>query len=384
MSQLAIHQRPADDMLSHWAYNSLKRHPLLRRVIDRYQELPAFRTFDFLWEGVETALRESQHDSNAQSIRDDLRKGPPPPSKKSQQEAKGVVAPKGKGKTKDEKKPEAKAKANPKDSKSSDYKGKGKGKANPKAGQPSPPKASNSGGTPPPCIFHARGKCTLANCPFSHDSQSVPANPAPSSMPKASAPVPKAKAAAAMVAFLGGLGPVVGLTSTLDPTSTGFLDFIGDTGAGECLGSPEALRKQGINLPSSYFSDTSYPLKFATGGGSQQGSTTVGCWSDEFQRLSNIYMLPQCPLALSIGQLCNDGFSFMWPSGQLPFLVPPSSHVTYQVEGSTIEAHRIEHNVQVFRVSTEFVPGMPCVSSGGGIPVMNFHQLLPLTAPKNH
>ena len=128
LSQLAVHQRPADDMLSHWAYNSLKRHPLLRRVIGRYQELPALRTFDFLWEGVET-LRESQHDSNAQSIREDLRKGPPPPSKKSQQEAKGVVAPKGKGKTKDEKKPEAKAKANPKDSKSSDYKGKGKGKA---------------------------------------------------------------------------------------------------------------------------------------------------------------------------------------------------------------------------------------------------------------
>ncbi|CAL1167456.1 unnamed protein product, partial [Cladocopium goreaui] len=91
-----------------------------RRVIDRYQELPAFRTFDFLWEGVETALR-------------------------------------------------------------------------------------------------------------------------------ASAPVPKAKAAAAMVAFLGGLGPVVGLTSTLDPTSTGFLDFIGDTGAGEAPEILSALKRLGFD-----------------------------------------------------------------------------------------------------------------------------------------
>ena len=98
LSQLSVQQRPAEDMLAHWAYNSLKKHAFMRRVIDRYQEFPTFRTFDYLWEGVETALRDSQHDSNAQSIREDLRKSP----SNSKKESKAMVAkgsqPKGKGK----------------------------------------------------------------------------------------------------------------------------------------------------------------------------------------------------------------------------------------------------------------------------------------------
>ena len=124
LSQLSVHQRPADEMLSHWAYNSLKRHPLLRRVIDRYQELPAMRTFDFLWEGVVTALRESQHDTNAQSIRDDLRKGPQP-SKKTNPDTKAAVAPKGAEKGKGDKKSTDKAKPDPKAKGQDKQKGKG-------------------------------------------------------------------------------------------------------------------------------------------------------------------------------------------------------------------------------------------------------------------
>ena len=45
LSQLSVQQRPAEDMLAHWAYNSLKKHAFMRRVIDRYQEFPTFRTF---------------------------------------------------------------------------------------------------------------------------------------------------------------------------------------------------------------------------------------------------------------------------------------------------------------------------------------------------
>ena len=63
----------------------------------------------------------------------------------------------------------------------------------------------------------------------------------------------------------------MGMTTAVESDFSGYLDFIGDTGAGECLGSPEALKKQ-----------------FATGGGTQHGSTTVGCWADELKRLTNI------------------------------------------------------------------------------------------------
>jgi hypothetical protein len=166
LSQFSVHQRPADEMLTHWAYNSLKRHPLLRLVTDRYQELPAIRTFDFLWEGVVTALRESLHDTNAQSIRDDLRKGP-------QSSTKAAVAPKGNEEGKEDKKSNDKAKPDPK-AKGHD-KQEGKGKGSPKSGTPKPPKSTHQGGNPPPCIFHARGKCTRANCPSSHDTEATSA-----------------------------------------------------------------------------------------------------------------------------------------------------------------------------------------------------------------
>lgn len=82
------------------------------------------RTFDFLWEGVVTALRESQHDTNAQSIRDDLRKGPQP-SKKTNPDTKAAVAPKGAEKGKGDKKSTDKAKPDPKAKGQDKQKGKG-------------------------------------------------------------------------------------------------------------------------------------------------------------------------------------------------------------------------------------------------------------------
>ena len=108
------------------------------------------------------------------------------------------------------------------------------------------PKSIQQGGNHPPCIFYARGKCTRANCPFSHDAPATSAAAASTAMPKAPAAQPKAKAVAAMVAYLCGLGPVMGMTTAVESDFSGYLDFIGDTGAGECLGSPEALKKQGL------------------------------------------------------------------------------------------------------------------------------------------
>eukprot|EP00438_Fugacium_kawagutii_P023957 Skav232719 [mRNA] locus=scaffold4051:118337:123012:+ [translate_table: standard] len=362
LSQLTMAQRPAEAMLSHWAYQSLKKHPHMRRVIDRYKDDVANQTFEYLFNGVSRTIRESQHDANAQSIRDDLRKGP----KHSKQDSKdnktsaAAASPKGTGKEKKGGKSQPSNPGGKGQSQGSKEAAKAKGKQPPPKGKSSAPKP---GENPPVCIFHARGKCTRANCPFLH---MTPAQPASSSTvpPAKSVPTPKAKVAA-MVACLSGLGPVMGLTTTVDQSSVGYLDFIGDTGAGECLGSPEALKRQGVSLPDHFFAETSNPLKFSTGGGVQSGTSTVGCWSDEFSKMLSLYMLPQCPLALSIGQLCNDGFSFVWPAYGIPFLVPSSSSLSYQVDGSFLEADRVDHNVPVFRISTDFVPGLPCAPSGG-------------------
>ena len=246
LSQLSTSQQPPDDMLSQWAYGSLKKHSLMRRVIDRYLEVPAFRTFEYLWEGVELALKESQYDTNAQSIRDDLRKGPTTSPKKP--DTKAMPAnPKGKGTgTKGATKGDKNPKGDPKNSKES------KGKAN-KAEGPKP-KAGSQGktskeGTPPPCIFFARGKCTRTNCPFAHTNA-----PALTSTTEGSAAAPKAqpkaKAIAAAVALLAGADAAA--ASSMVSGNQGFIESIGDTGAGECLGSPEALARQGIVLDSGY------------------------------------------------------------------------------------------------------------------------------------
>ena len=368
LSQLPIADRPQDSLMSQWAYNSLKKHSLLRRTIDQYADRPTLRSFDFLWTGVEQALRESQYDTNAQSIRDDLRKGPSSPKK----DTKAMVAkgsqPKGKGK-KDQ---GSSSKETPK--------GKGtKGSQDPKKdyGKNSPkPKArpSTSSSDPPLCIFFQRGKCTRTNCPFAHVAGG---GAAPTGNPTAkSAPTPKAKVAAAMVALVTGLGcvgsveghsPILGMSGGVDSANSRYVEFIGDTGAGESLGSRSALLRQGFEVPDHCFVDTQAPLKFSTGGGSQQGTQTVGCWSNIWSNPQNVYMLDSCPMALSIGNLVqNEGYSFVWPCNGLPFLASTECNFTYDVEGDPLYAHRIEHNVPIFRFPATFVPGLTAVAAAPG------------------
>ena len=359
LSQLPVADRPQASLMSQWAYNSLKKHPLLRRTIDQYVERPSLRSFEYLWEGVELALRESQYDSNAQSIRDDLRKGPNSPKK----DPKAMVAkgsqPKGKGK-KDQGSapkgsPKGKGTKGPNDPKSDS----GKQTPNPKV------KPSNSS-NPPPCIFFQRGKCTRTNCPFAHTAGGGAAT---TGTPAAkSSPSPKAKAAAAMVALVTGLGcvgvveghsPVLGMSGGVDSAHSGYVEFIGDTGAGESLGSRSALQRQGFMVPDHYFTQTQSPLKFSTGGGAQPGSQTVGCWSDVFSQMQNVYMLESCPLALSIGSLVqNEGYSFVWPSNGIPFLAPPECKFSFALESEPLYANRVDHNVPIFRFPATFVPGL--------------------------
>lgn len=212
----------------------------MRRFIDRYLESKGLQTFAYLWDGVEQALKEAQYDTNAQSIRDDLRRGP-------------VV------------------KKDPKD--------------------------------------------------------------------------PKAL-----------------------PAAKGSQDFKGPKGAkGPGKDKGKEGKSQNVVLPSSFYTPTASPLTFSTGGGSQKGSETLGFWASEFERVQNVYMLPQCPLAFSVGQLCADGFGFVWPAHGLPFLCPPSTSFTYALDGPCIEAHRLDHRVPIFRFSApQLSPGLAAVPGGGG------------------
>ena len=179
-----------------------------------------------------------------------------------------------------------------------------------------------------------------------------------------------------MVALVTGLGcvgsveghsPVLGMSGGVDSANSRYVEFIGDTGAGESLGSRSALLRQGFEVPDHCFVDTQAPLKFSTGGGSQQGTQTVGCWSNIWSNPQNVYMLDSCPMALSIGNLVqNEGYSFVWPCNGLPFLASTECNFTYDVEGDPLYAHRIEHNVPIFRFPATFVPGLTAVAAAPG------------------
>ena len=268
LSQLPVGQRPNEELMSQWIFNTLKRHPLMRRVMDKYYDSSIGspnRSFDALWEGVERALLEAQHDTNTQSLRDDLKRGPTHVKKTP-----AVTATKGKEK--------GSPKANPKQAASSSSStqpnkgtgkstGKGESKDKKDSGKEKPKgsgSTSSTGGKPTkpmtpadksnyPCIYHAKGRCMRGDsCPYSHASTAQAAPKGTSNGPSGTAKV------AAAVAILA--------TSAVADSHSGFLEFVGDTGAGENLGSVEAFKRQGLNLPSDFVTTSSKPLNFLTGG----------------------------------------------------------------------------------------------------------------------
>ena len=160
------------------------------------------------------------------------------------------------------------------------------------------------------------------------------------------------------------------------------LDFVGDTGAGETLGSVQALRRQGFEVPDEVVTATSQPVQFLTGGGAKAGTSTVGFWTQEFDRLHNMYLLPNCPLALSIGQLCHEGYTFLWSGDTLPMLIPPTARFDYEVEGPVTPAIRVDHHVPIFRLTVACTHGLPATSSSShDVPVGGGHAAFGLGDP---
>ena len=159
---------------------------------------------------------------------------------------------------------------------------------------------------------------------------------------------------------------VAALTSgaTANPVgSSCTLDVIGDTGAGEHLGSKEAFLSQGVSssVVDQFCGTSSSHIAFETGGGKKHSNQSIGVWSESLKNVANMFMLKSCPLVYSIGQfVMNQGYSFFWPSGELPYLIPP--HVDFKMEVDVDEcrvADRVEHCVPIFKERVELISGMP-------------------------
>ena len=196
----------------------------MRRFIDRYLESKGLQTFAYLWDGVEQALKEAQYDTNAQSIRDDLRRGPV--VKKDPKDPKALPAAKG----------------------SQDFKGpkgaKGPGKDKGKEGK-SQNEAKGKGFDQRPILrFRSRSSVLTPKVNAKEElnapilTRTLQARLLAKPLPVRPRRLQKSAKAAAMVALLG----AVGAPQVTGAAIQGGLDFVADTGAGECLGSPEALK----------------------------------------------------------------------------------------------------------------------------------------------
>ena len=176
-NQIGPADRPEPRLLAKWLYDRVKKHPLMRRHVDKVRDAPPGSeclTFDWLWGKLEQCLHESQQEANALSIQEALRKGP---SKKphSVQESSGLPASKG-GK-------DGKGKGKPG---KGDKDGKGKSKQTSKPTTAKTPELTATQKAEMPCIYFAQGKCFREKCPFKHDpnAKSKPA-------PKTTNPKPK-------------------------------------------------------------------------------------------------------------------------------------------------------------------------------------------------
>ena len=331
------------------------------------------------------------------------KKSPPqPPPAPAKQEGKGD----GKGKSKG--------------------KGKGKDKAKEKSKAKGPPAKTGGGGAKAkptvPCIFFPKGTCNRgADCPFSHEV--APANTAKKGSGSASSAAAKTSAAVALVmpgsASASACNPrparshvATGLSAawrfltrwvamfstiafpSLAPSihnasqlyapaapallsmpagarvhssegNTYDLEWIADSGAGRSLASIEALKAQGIFLDERLCCDDE-TIVFETGNGKTTSGSVLYTSGSTFGD-SRSYMLPNCPVVRSMGEIVSSGMPFLWMPGKLPMFLQSSDAIQYSLDASKVlEAHKVEDHVPIFRESIQVhAPG----SSAFGFPI---------------
>ena len=140
------------------------------------------------------------------------------------------------------------------------------------------------------------------------------------------------------------------------------VEFMGDTGAGRHLGSVAGFTAQGVpeQIITAAIRNTISTVEFDTGGGEQQGTETVTVKADELGKQASLYLLKQCPLAMSIGQVVQSTRRpFVWIPDQLPFFARDSKSVKVTCNSSNrISASRVHENVPMFSFDISVTPGM--------------------------
>ena len=339
--------------------DELDKCPALKQKVEKARESrPGShrRTTEWLWNRVDIALELHQQKINRQEFDRTLRGKPqvlgpntqlpkgadtsaaPAPTNPNVAAAPATREKKKKKKTKKE---DSEVPATPAPNKGKG-KGKGKGDASPRRTTPRGTRGGGHGDSTPrsdqarrasqmtkeekartPCMFYAFGSCKATKCDFLHDDANKYTGPPPRSLaapkadPKAkpkSKPKPRPKATAS-------IAPLISAMPAAQAQDK--VTWIWDTGAGRHLIGKQALN----NKAAACVRRTDSPVGFATGGGAREGNQTL---SFEGSRLlpkdEQVYVLKECPPALSIGKTVIDGgHLFVWdPRENQPYLVSKS------------------------------------------------------------
>ena len=130
------------------------------------------------------------------------------------------------------------------------------------------------------------------------------------------------------------------------------LEWIADSGAGRSLASHEALHAQEVFLDQRLCFDDE-TVVFETGNGRTTSGSVLHATGKIFGD-SRSYMLPNCPVVRSMGEIVESGRPFLWMPNRLPMFLQDSEAIQYSLETSKmIEAHKVEDHVPVFRESIQ-------------------------------
>ena len=252
LGQLPISEKPSEDILSKWLFERLRKVKCLHLVIDCIKESgvgAVERTFDYLWNRVQKAIAESQHERNLTSIQENLRKGPSikKPGAVAQEDAKGKGKGK-KGKGKDKGKGKGKGKEPNQKGKKDDGKSRDSAKANDKGNDKNKDKNKGNGDPASGCGDAPAGKerASFGQRVCAEEGTNVLISMRDLAGPKAKA-APAVKPPKAAVALVGAAVLGVAASSAVPPAADRFeLEWALDSGAGEHVASEGALAMQGV------------------------------------------------------------------------------------------------------------------------------------------
>ena len=394
LNSLTKEERPAPSTMFQWLFEKLKGCSRMAKTIDKIKDSKlssSKRSFEYLYSKLKNTIRESREDDNNAAVAAGLNAGPlgktgkvgGAPANATDQRPK---RPKSRKRDKDKTTDASNAVTTSSDQTqnvggaAAKAKSKGKGKGRSKSSGPNSSNnanslhptgnehanSSNQGNQTPkspitdadrakiPCRYFQSGTCKLGkDCKFAHIQKDKPKDKIPAS--------------AALLLAMGSLG-TADATSRIPALPACLRDvyrveFMGDTGAGRHLGSLPGFTAQGVpeHIITSAMRKTNFPVEFDTGGGEQQGTNTVSMESPGTGSKALVYMLKQCPLAMSIGQIVLGAkMPFIWMPDELPFFVKSvKACKLFCAKRNRIHASRVHENVPMFSLDVQFSPGMP-------------------------